>query len=153
MFAEKAKNGELPAVEKRLPAEPLVMMPYDEIGRYGGKLRGICIACESGTSEVMAWRHANIVRFSDDVRTIVPNVAKSWKWNDDYTEITFALRKGHRWSDGEPFTTDDVVVYMNDIILNEEIHKATPSPWGSVGAGVEKIDAVTFGHLSDLNRE
>jgi len=144
MFAEKVKKGELPAVEKRLPAEPLVMMPYDEIGRYGGKLRGICIAYESGTSEVMAWRHANIVRFSDDVRTIVPNVAKSWKWNDDYTEITFALRKDHRWSDGAPFTADDVVFYMNDIILNEEIHKATPSPWGSVGASVEKIDAVTF---------
>ena len=82
---------------------------------------------------LMAWRHANIVRFSDDVRTIVPNVAKSWKWNDDYTEITFALRKGHRWSDGEPFTTDDVVFYMNDIILNEDIHKATPSPMPAIG--------------------
>ena len=32
MFAEKAKRGELPAVEKRLPTEPLVMIPYDEIG-------------------------------------------------------------------------------------------------------------------------
>ena len=144
MFAGKVKKGELPAVEKRLPAEPLVVMPYDEIGKYGGKLRGICIAYESGTSEVMAWRHANIVRFSDDTRTIVPNVAKSWNWNDDYTEITFTLRKGHRWSDGAPFTVDDVVFYMNDIILNKEIHKATPSPWGGVGASVEKIDAVTF---------
>ena len=143
LFAEKVKKGELPAVEKRLPQEPLVVMPYDEIGKYGGKLRGICIAYESGTSEVMAWRHANIVRFSDDVRTIVPNVAKAWKWNDNYTEITFTLRKGHRWSDGAPFTTDDVVFYMNDIILNKEIHKATPSPWGPVGASVEKIDAVT----------
>jgi peptide/nickel transport system substrate-binding protein len=143
MFAEQVKKGELPAVEKRLPVEPLVMMPYDEIGGYGGKLRGICIAYESGTSEVMAWRHANIVRFSDDVSTIVPNVAKSWKWNDNYTEITFTLRKGHRWSDGAPFTTDDVVFYMNDIILNKEIHKATPSPWGPVGASVEKIDEVT----------
>lgn len=143
LFAEKVKKGELPAVEKRLPAEPLVVMPYNEIGKYGGKLRGICIAYESGTSEVMAWRQANIVRFSDDVRTIVPNVAKSWKWNDDYTEITFTLRKGHRWSDGAPFTTEDVVFYMNDIILNKEIHKATPSPWGGVGASVEKIDDVT----------
>ncbi|MBE9529692.1 MAG: ABC transporter substrate-binding protein, partial [Proteobacteria bacterium] len=143
MFAEKAKKGELPAVEKRLPVEPLVVMPYDEIGKYGGKLRGICIAYESGTSEVMAWRHANIVRFSDDTRTIVPNVAKSWKWNDDYTEITFTLRKGHRWSDGAPFTVDDVVFYMDDIILNKEIHKATPTPWGPMGASVEKIDEVT----------
>ncbi|MBW1821662.1 MAG: hypothetical protein JRI92_07840, partial [Deltaproteobacteria bacterium] len=48
MFAEKVKKGELPAVEKRLPEEPLVVMPYDGIGKYGGKLRGICIAYESG---------------------------------------------------------------------------------------------------------
>ena len=143
MFAEKVKNGELPSVEERLPAEPLVVMPYDEIGKYGGKLRGISISYESGTSEVLAWRHANVVRFSDDTRTIVPNVAKSWQWNDDYTAITFSLRKGHRWSDGAPFTADDVVFYMDDIILNKELHKATPSPWGPIGAAVEKIDEVT----------
>jgi hypothetical protein len=64
--------------------------------------------------------------------------SKKWtlpirNWNDDYTEITFALRKGHRWSDGEPFTTDDVVFFMNDIILNEDIHKATPSPMPAIG--------------------
>jgi peptide/nickel transport system substrate-binding protein len=143
LFAEKVKKGELPPVEKRLPEEPLVLMPYGEIGKYGGKLRGICIAYESGTSEVMSWRQVNIVRFSDDVRTIVPNVAKSWKWNDDRTEITFTLRKGHRWSDGEPFTADDMVFYMDDIILNKEIHKVTPSPWGRVGASIEKINGVT----------
>jgi peptide/nickel transport system substrate-binding protein len=143
MFAEKVKKEELPSVEKRLPEEPLVVMPYENIGRYGGKLRGIAIAYESGTSEILAWRHANIVRFKDDVRTIVPNVAKSWKWSSDYTEITFTLRKGHRWSDGTPFTADDVIFYMDDIILNKEIHKATPGPWGPMGASAEKIDGVT----------
>jgi peptide/nickel transport system substrate-binding protein len=143
LFAEKVKKGELPPVEKRLPAEPLVVMPYDEIGKYGGKLRGIAISYESGTSEIMAWRQANLVRFNDDCRTVVPNVAKSWKWKQDYTGITFTLRKGHRWSDGSPFTADDVVFYMDDIILNKEIHKATPAPWGPMGASVEKIDAVT----------
>ncbi len=64
LFAEKVKKGELPAVEKRLPEEPLVVMPYDEVGKYGGKLRGICIAYESGTSEVLAWRNAKIGGFS-----------------------------------------------------------------------------------------
>lgn len=143
MFAEKVKKGELPPVEERLPEEPLVVTPYDGIGTYGGTLRGISISYESGTSEIMSWRHVNMVRFDDDCSTIVPNVAKEWKWNDDYTEITFTLRQGHRWSDGEPFTVDDVVFWMDDIILNEEIHKATPSPWGEVGASVEKIDDVT----------
>ena len=143
MFAEKVKKGELPPVEERLPKEPFVVTPYDEIGTYGGTLRGISISYESGTSEIMSWRHVNMVRFDDDCSTIVPNVAKEWRWNDDFTEILFRLRQGHRWSDGEPFTVDDVVFWMDDIILNEEIHKATPSPWGSVGSSVEKIDDIT----------
>ena len=143
MFAEKVKKGELPPVEERLPKEPFVVTTYDEIGTYGGTLRGISISYESGTSEIMSWRHVNMVRFDDDCSTIVPNVAKEWKWNDDFTEIIFTLREGHRWSDGAPFTVDDVVFWMDDIILNNEIHKATPSPWGSVGSSVEKIDDVT----------
>ena len=143
MFAEKVKKGELPPVEERLPKEPFVVTPYDEIGKYGGTLRGISISYESGTSEIMSWRHVNMVRFDDDCSTIVPNVAKEWKWNDDFTEILFRLREGHRWSDGAPFTVDDVVFWMDDIILNDEIHKATPSPWGSVGSSVEKIDDIT----------
>ncbi|MQY58605.1 MAG: ABC transporter substrate-binding protein, partial [Clostridia bacterium] len=143
MFAEKVKKGELPPVEERLPKEPFVVTTYDEIGTYGGTLRGISISYESGTSEIMAWRHVNMVRFDDDCSTIVPNVAKEWRWNDDFTEILFRLREGHRWSDGAPFTVDDVVFWMDDIILNNEIHKATPSPWGSVGSSVEKIDDIT----------
>lgn len=143
MFAEKVKKGELPPVEERLPKEPFVVTTYDEIGTYGGTLRGISISYESGTSEIMSWRHVNMVRFDDDCSTIVPNVAKEWRWNDDFTEITFTLREGHRWSDGAPFTVDDVVFWMDDIILNNEIHKATPSPWGSVGSSVEKIDDIT----------
>lgn len=150
MFAEKVKKGELPPVEERLPKEPFVVTTYDEIGTYGGTLRGISISYESGTSEIMSWRHVNMVRFDDDCSTIVPNVAKEWRWNDDFTEILFRLREGHRWSDGAPFTVDDVVFWMDDIILNEEIHKATPSPWGSVGPSVEKIDDITVKFKFDV---
>ncbi len=143
LFSDREKSGELKDVKNRLPAEPLVVLPYGEIGKYGGTLRGMCISYESGTSEVMAWRHANLVRFSDDFKTLVPNVAKAWKWNNDFTEITFTLRKGHRWSDGEPFNADDIVFYINDIILNKEIYKVTPSPWDAAVPSVEKINDVT----------
>lgn len=143
LFADKESSGALQSVDKRLPQEPLVVLPYDEIGRYGGRLRGMAISYESGTTEIMAWRHANLVRFSDDFSTIVPNVAKSWKWNNDFTEITFTLRKGHKWSDGEPFNADDMVFYVNDILLNKEIHKVIPSPWSAVVPSIEKINDVT----------
>ncbi len=148
MFAEKVKKGELPAVEKRLPEEPLVVMPYDEIGKYGGTLRGLARKYESGTSEIMSWRQNNMVRISDDSHTIVPNVAKAWKWNADYTEITFSLRKGHKWSDGAPFTADDVTFWANDIVNNKEIHSATPAPW-DIGMRAEKINETTVKLIFD----
>jgi len=146
MFVEKVKKGELPPVEDRLPAEPLVAMPYHEIGKYGGTLRGCSRALESGTSEILSWRMANLVRLSDDLHTIVPNVAKSWRWNEDYTEITFTLRKGHKWSDGAPFTSEDVVFFINDIIKNKELFPEVPIEWmvGGKPVEIEKIDDVTF---------
>lgn len=143
LFSEKVKTGNLPPVNQRLPKEPLVVLPGEVIGNYGGTLRGMALSYESGTSEILSWRQANFVRFSDDNRTIVPNVVKSWKWEKEYTRITFKLREGHRWSDGHPFTADDVVFYLNDIILNPELHKQTPSPWREFKPVVEKIDEVT----------
>ena len=141
-FATQVAAGTLPSVDQRLPEEPLVVLPYVACGKYGGMLRGFARAYESGTSEILSWRQLNMVRYSDDMATVVPNVAKGWKWNDDYTEVTFYLRKGHKWSDGEPFTADDVAFWANDIINNKDIHKQTPFPW-SIGMRAEKIDETT----------
>ncbi|MCC7049935.1 MAG: ABC transporter substrate-binding protein [Alphaproteobacteria bacterium] len=146
LFAAQVKSGALPAVDQRVPAEALVVMPYEECGKYGGTLRGLSRALESGTSEILSWRQVNLVRLSDDLRTLVPNVAKSWTWSDDRKQITFVLRKGHKWSDGKPFTTDDVMFYFDDIIKNKELHPNVPAPWAQGGkpVEVEKIDDVTF---------
>ena len=102
-------SGVLTDLAERLPEEPMVVQPYDAIGKYGGRARWISIGPESGNSEFLSARHVNLVRFLDDGRTIVPNVAKSFEANDDFTEITFELRKGHKWSDGHPFTVDDIL--------------------------------------------
>ncbi|MEC8643102.1 MAG: ABC transporter substrate-binding protein, partial [Pseudomonadota bacterium] len=91
-------NGDLPSLAERLPAEPLVVVPYDSVGSYGGTLDVLSNATEAGTSDFLSVRHVNFVRYSDDLLTIVPNVAKDWKFNDDFTELTFHLRKGHKWS-------------------------------------------------------
>jgi len=146
LFADKVGSGALPAVAQRVPEEPLVVMPYEECGKYGGTLRGLSKEPESGTSEILSWRQANLVRMADDLHTIVPNVAKSWEWNSDLSEITFHLRKGHKWSDGAPFTSDDVVFYINDIIKNKDLNENVPPEWmvGGKPVEVEKIDDQTF---------
>ena len=104
-----------------MPSEPLVVAPYDAVGTYGGTLDVLSNATEAGTSDFLSVRHVNLVRYSDDLQTIVPNVAKSWSWNADNTELTFKLRAGHRWSDGAPFTSADVAFWYNDLMMNTNV--------------------------------
>jgi len=40
--------------------------------------------------------------------TIIPDLAKSWSWDDSKTKITFKLNEGVKWHDGKPFTSADV---------------------------------------------
>jgi len=144
--ARITNNPELPPVEERVPDEPLVVVPYEGIGVYGGTFHALSNATEAGTSDFLSVRHVNLVRYSDDYVTIEPNVAKSWEWNDDFTEITFHLREGHKWSDGAPFTANDVAFWLNDIVLNPEVYENTPG-WVQFGDGtmtIEVIDDTTF---------
>jgi peptide/nickel transport system substrate-binding protein len=48
-------------------------------------------------------------------------LAQSWEISPDKTKITFTMREGLKWSDGQPLTVDDVVFTYNDIYLNEKI--------------------------------
>ncbi len=138
-------NADLAAVADRLPTEPLVVMPYDSIGQYGGAITGISKATESGTSDLLSVRHVNFVRYADDLQTVVPNVAKAWDWNEDKTVLTITLREGHKWSDGEPFTAEDVAFWYNDLLLNTDILEKTPDRWLFAGEpiNVEAVDDVT----------
>ncbi|MCY4470579.1 MAG: hypothetical protein OXC08_17835, partial [Thiotrichales bacterium] len=63
-------NPELPPVEQRLPDEPLIVAPYSSIGKYGGTFDMMSNATEAGTSDFLAIRHVNLVRYSDDLQTI-----------------------------------------------------------------------------------
>jgi peptide/nickel transport system substrate-binding protein len=134
-------NPDLPPLAERLPGEPLVVVPYDSIGRHGGTFRGLSVGPEAGTSDFLSLRHVGLVRFSDDLSTIVPNVARDWAWNDDRTELTFHLRKGHRWSDGAPFTAEDIVFWYHDLVLDQRITE-TPPPHALIGGRPMRVEAV-----------
>ncbi len=132
-------NPELPALADRIPSEPLVVVPYASIGRYGGQLDALSNATEAGTSDFLSTRHVNLVRYADDLQTIVPNVAKSWEWNDDFTQLTFNLRAGHKWSDGAPFTSADVKFWHDNIMLDPNINES-PRDYVLVGGETMTVD-------------
>jgi ABC-type transport system substrate-binding protein len=77
-------------------------------------------------------------------------VAESFEVNEDATEFTFHLRRGMKWSDGHPFTADDIVFWYEDVAQNPELSPAGPPGWmhvtvdGARTSGtVEKVDDYT----------
>ena len=132
-------NPDLPPLADRIPSEPLVVVPYDSVGKYGGELDVLSNATEAGTSDFLSVRHVNLVRYSDDLQTIVPNIAKSWEWNDDFTQLTFKLRAGHKWSDGAPFTSADIKFWHDNLHLDTNIFE-TPKDYVTVAGETMTVD-------------
>ncbi len=55
----------------------------------------------------------------NSMETIVPDLAESWSWNADKTELKFKLRQGVKWHDGKPFTDKDVQCTWNRLTGND----------------------------------
>lgn len=145
MLRTKVAVGELPPVEERLPEEPLVIKPCEEIGQYGGTLR---LISQEGNynNHNMTFGYEFLASYSPDMSKIYPNVLKGWKVSEDAKKFTLYLRKGMRWSDGVPFTADDIVFYFEDVALNKDLFPAPPSRFviGGEAGVVRKIDDYTL---------
>ena len=61
---------------------------------------------------------------------IVPDLAESWSWNDDRTELSFKLRRGVTWHDGMPFTSSDVECTFN-LLTNRARNRLRANPRGA----------------------
>ena len=145
MLAELVKAGKLPPVEKRLPEDLLVIKPLQGIGRYGGTWRRGFTGpgdVENGnrivsTDKILFWDYTGT--------KVMPCIAKDWKVSDDGRSVTIHLRKGHKWSDGHPFTADDFVFWYQDIYSNKDI-QPVPHPDFMIGGkpgALRKVDATT----------
>ncbi|PZF85597.1 ABC transporter substrate-binding protein [Jiangella anatolica] len=126
-LADLVEQGQLPPVEERLPAEPLVVEPNDRIGQYGGIWQSAFNGPGDQTGIALSTMYEGLVRWVPDWtgapgdEEIIANVASSYEVDADGTEYTFHLREGMKWSDGEPFTADDIAFGYQDIVLNAEL--------------------------------
>ncbi|HPO82922.1 MAG TPA: ABC transporter substrate-binding protein, partial [bacterium] len=144
-FSELVKQGKLPSVEKRLPEKPIVVVPVEEIGKYGGTWRMVMQGMADTPLLTREVDYEGLVRIDPELATVLPGVAESWKIGGNGRIFTFYLRKGLKWSDGHPFTADDVMFWYKDILLNKELTPVPPTYFTSEGevVKVEKIDDYT----------
>ncbi len=143
MLREMVDAGQLPPLEERLPANPAVVQ-VEEIGTFGDTMvNGVAFLRNEYIPNQIAKATLTTPTFPlPSEGPILPNVASGWEYNEDGTEITFTLREGMKWSDGEPFTADDIVFFWEDILLDENVTRTPPLVLAAGGemAELEKID-------------
>jgi peptide/nickel transport system substrate-binding protein len=139
MLAEQVAAGDLPALEERLPVQPLVVEPVESIGEYGGTWETALNGPGDDQWVIRTIGYEGLVRWvpnwtgAPGDEEIVPNIAESYEVNEDGTEYTFTLREGMKWSDGKPVTVDDAVFAYEEMTLNADLFPATPGQFVSGG--------------------
>ena len=144
MLKIQVDEGKLPPVAERLPEEPVVVEPVEEIGQYGGTFRGMSAGPDNMALNLLIGE--GLVQLALDYVEVIPNIIKGWEWNEDSTEVTLLLRKGMKWSDGYAFTADDLLFWYENIHLNDELSPVKTGWFKSGGEfGVlRKIDEYTM---------
>jgi peptide/nickel transport system substrate-binding protein len=61
-----------------------------------------------------------------------PDLAESWTTAADGLSWTFKLRSGVKWSDGNPFSADDVVFTFNDVVLKPDLGAQNRASYAAV---------------------
>ncbi|WCE28837.1 ABC transporter substrate-binding protein [Vibrio sp. SCSIO 43137] len=156
--------GKLPPLEKRLPKEPLVFKTAamsDGVGEYGGVFRHVIGGRPQGfnwlAGQTQGWGGINMALQECLVRQgprwqikpagqtgPLPNLAKSWEWNQDNTQLTMHLIEGAKWSDGDTFDSDDIKFWWEDNV--EDANVASFMRAGTLGEGtkLDVVDAYTI---------
>ncbi|MGE4465498.1 ABC transporter substrate-binding protein [Sphaerochaeta sp.] len=151
MLAEQVAAGTLPKLADRLPAtEDIMVAETESIGAYGDAItfsfRGKDDQWTTGkiTEE-------GLFRFTSE-GLLEPNVAKGFSVNEDSTEFTVYLREGMKWSDGMPFTSEDVLFFYYHMLKPKTFGKSlwdcfystNPETKVRTEATMEKIDDYSF---------
>jgi peptide/nickel transport system substrate-binding protein len=140
------RAGKIPPVSERLPPEPMVVKPIESIGVYGGVIRYPISDLGDLTGQIRDITYENLVRYDVDRTTIIGNLAEEFEIADSSKVFTFKLREGIRWSDGEPFSADDLSFWYNDIVMNKDLSPGG-GPWfiqiGGAQGVMEQLDEYT----------
>lgn len=150
MLTEQVEAGELPPVAERLPEDPYVVTPIEEVGRYGGTARvgAVGSSQDIGDDMVMTSVFNSLMQPHPETGELELHFAREIEVSDDFSTYTVHFRRGVKWSDGVPFTTEDVMFWYEDVLQNEDLTPSIGQLWqageGDELAEVEALDEYTL---------
>ena len=115
----------LPRIRERVPEEPFISSfstPGAVIGKHGGELH-MLIGRAQDIRMMVVYGYARLVGYDANFN-LVPDILEKVDVEHDRV-FTLHLRRGHRWSDGQPFTAEDFRYWWEDVAHNKRL-----SPYG-----------------------
>lgn len=146
-FAERVRQGAIPPVSERFPANPRLIdlsAPTLSTGTPGGTLR-LLMGDPRDIRMMTIYGYARLVVFNQKSE-LEPDILAGYEV-DEGRVFTLHLRAGHKWSDGHPFTTDDFRYFWEDVANNDKLNPGGPPPQMLTSGKkpkVEIIDALTI---------
>lgn len=135
-------SGALPPVAERVGANPRVLTPVESVGKYGGAFRGGMVGGNDRNMLFTYFGYEGLLAWDADwTGEVHPNIATGYTASADSRSFTFTLREGMKWSDGSPFTSDDVAFFIEDILPDDKLFPTKPG-WLTVEGELPTI-AVT----------
>lgn len=134
--------GKLPPVAERLPETPLVVdfkTTGRRIGRYGGNLHFLRGRARD-VRHMVVFGYARLVVYNQKL-DIVPDILQRIVVEKG-RRFTLYLRKGHKWSDGKPFTSEDFRFYWQDVANNKMLSPFGPDNRLIVDGELPKVEII-----------
>jgi len=121
----KVEGGKISFERVKFPKKPLLGKPTDKplvvALSSDPKTLNPALVQETSSSAVIGELFTGLVKIDPKTLEVEPDLAVSWEHSKDGKVWIFHLRRGVKWSDGKPFTADDVVFTFNGIYFNKSI--------------------------------
>lgn len=140
-WKDEVDAGSLAPVADRIPEEPLIVnlaQKGRQPGQHGGTLRTMVTRAKD-VRQMVVYGYARLVGYDSEYR-LRPDILKDIQI-DEGRIFTLTLRKGHKWSDGAPFTSADFRYWWEDVANNPDLSPAGPPTFTRVNG---KLPKVTF---------
>lgn len=140
-WSSEVKAGYMPPAAKRIPEVPLVVdlaAKGREFGVQGGTLNTM-VTRSKDIRQMVVYGYARLAGYDENYQ-LQPDILLSFE-NEDNRRFTLNLRPSHRWSNGDPFTSDDFRYWWEDVANNEFLSPSGPPDYMRV---LGKLPRVSF---------